>query len=199
MPFGKPIPGETPLEKEYLACLKTKGITTRSQLNKLEAENIRKVVVKYLSGSPTKKTAPFDFAWCLKLHKEMFGDAWTWAGVIRRRDLNIGIAFGQIEPSLYNLMGDLKFWAELPLIEQAARLHHKAVEIHPFENGNGRWSRMLANIWLNLNKHPLTNWPEETVGERSVIREEYIAAVQAADNGDYAAINELHRRFTSAS
>jgi Fic family protein len=32
------------------------------------------------------------------------------------------------------------------LLEQAMRIHHRTVNIHPFENGNGRWSRMLANI-----------------------------------------------------
>ena len=78
-------------------------------------------------------------------------------------------------------------------------LHHRSVSIHPFPNGNGRWSRMLANIWLRLNRQPYTLWPEGTVGEASVLRAAYLAALRAADAGDYDPLHELHRRFTQAS
>ena len=44
----------------------------------------------------------------------------------------------------------------IDLSEQAVLLHHRAVQIHPFENGNGRWSRLLANIWLKKHAHPIT-------------------------------------------
>ena len=70
------------------------------------------------------------------------------------------------------------------LLEQAVRLHHRAVRIHPFPNGNGRWARMLANIWLKRHGQPITAWPEETIGTRSVVRDEYLAAIRAADEGD---------------
>ena len=56
----------------------------------------------------------------------------------------------------------------------AVHLHHRAVQIHPFLNGNGRWARLLANILLKLHKAPLTEWPEEAIGATSVIREEYL-------------------------
>jgi Fic family protein len=62
-------------------------------------------------------------------------------------------------------------------------------------NGNGRWSRLLANIWLKLNKQPLTLWPEDAIGATSVIRDEYLAAVRAADGGNYASLIELHRQY----
>jgi Fic family protein len=82
------------------------------------------------------------------------------------------------------------------LIERAARLHHRAVQIHPFQNGNGRWSRMLANIMLKQDGSEPTLWPEQTVGTASVIRDEYLAAIRAADNHDYETLIRLHRRFT---
>ena len=56
-------------------------------------------------------------------------------------------------------------------------------------------SYILANIWLKLNKQPLTEWPEEVIGETSVIRDEYLTAIHAADSGDYAPLIELHRRY----
>jgi Fic family protein len=43
-------------------------------------------------------------------------------------------------------------------IEISARLHYRAVVIHPFLNGNGRWSRMLANIYLKQNELKPTKW-----------------------------------------
>jgi hypothetical protein len=50
------IPGETPIDP---TGLKDKGIRNRDQLNVVEAQNIRKVVVAYLSVKPTRKSAPF--------------------------------------------------------------------------------------------------------------------------------------------
>ena len=55
---------------------------------------------------------------------------------------------------------------------------------------------LLANVWLKRHGHAITEWPEETIGTRSVIREEYIAAVQAADLGNEELLIQLHRRFT---
>ena len=40
------------------------------------------------------------------------------------------------------------------VLEQAVLIHHRAVQIHPFRNGNGRWSRMLSNIWLRIPRLP---------------------------------------------
>jgi len=83
----------------------------------------------------------------------------------------------------------------MDLTEQATRLHHIAVEIHPFPNGNGRWGRMLTNIWLALHGSPIIGWPEEAIGTISPIRDQYIAALEAADNGDLEPFVEMHRRY----
>lgn len=79
----------------------------------------------------------------------------------------------------------------------ADHLHHLAGQIHPFPNGNGRWSRLLANIWLKVHKWPLTDWPEDAIGATSVIRDDYLAAVRAADSGDYSPLIELHRKYSA--
>ena len=42
---------------------------------------------------------------------------------------------------------------------------------------------------------PITEWPEETIGSRSVIRDEYLAAIRAADEGDEMPLIELHQRY----
>jgi Fic-DOC domain mobile mystery protein B len=192
-----PTPGETPIDD--LSGLKVKGISLRKELSALEAENIRKATQKYFVGRLTRKKARLDYAWLLRLHKEMFGDVWTWAGRLRGHDTNIGVSAQHIESMLFELLKDMEYWKKSPWSLQAAMLHHRAVSIHPFANGNGRWARMLANIWLRLNKQPHCVWPEETVGDTSVIRKEYLKTLHAADQGDYDPLQELHQRFTPAT
>lgn len=134
----KTLPGETPIDD--ISGLRIKGIATRPQLNAVEAENVLKATLKYLSSRPSRRSARFDVAWLLKLHREMFGDVWSWAGEIRACDLNIGIPFQQVRQELHVLADDLMTWREFKhdLVEQPTRLHFRAVRIHPFLNGNGR-------------------------------------------------------------
>ena len=128
----------------------------------------------------------------------MFGAVWKWAGKFRASDKNLGVQWAHIETSLHTLLANLSHWEreEMEFLEQAVLLHHRAVSIHPFENGNGRWARLLANIWLKLNDSPLTEWPETTVGSVSTIRSDYLTALRHADSGEYGPLRELHRRFT---
>ena len=191
------IEGETPIDD--VSGLIPKGIRSRAELNALEAENIRKAVLRYLAAKPSRRQAPFTLDWTYKLHKQMFGDVWRWAGTKRLTALNLGVPVHRIETDLQNVLDDLAFWREngaMDLTEQAARLHHRAVHIHPFLNGNGRWSRLLANIYLKHSGAPVTVWPEDTVGNASVIRGEYLTAIRAADGGDYQPLLELHRRYS---
>lgn len=191
------LPGETPIDD--VSGLKIKGIWTRSQLNDVEAKNITRAVIKYLARKPTRRSARFDLSWCLRLHKEMFGQVWKWAGQLRTCNLNFGVPFHHVEAQLYNLLADLPHWVEegAPLIEQATLLHHRAVFIHPFLNGNGRWARMLANIWLKLHGSQPTVWPEDVIGAESTIRAAYLTAIKQADEGDYEPLLALHREYTA--
>lgn len=191
------LPGETPIDD--ISGLKVKGVSTRGELIVLEAANIRKVLVKYLGKKPSRRSARFDYSWSLRLHREMFGDVWRWAGKTRTCDLNLGVPWQQVEQRLYTLLGNLAYreQGEMEMLAQAVLLHHEAVSIHPFMNGNGRWARMLANIWLKLHGQPVTLWPEEAVGGKSPVREEYLSVIQQADEGEYGPLTDLHRRFTA--
>ena len=192
-----PIDGETPIDPSHL---KDKAITTRGELNRAEAENVRKAIVKYLVAKPSRRSAPFDLSWFCRLHYEMFGDVWLWAGELRKTDLNIGVPWPQVSSRLMDLVSHLAFWKttrSFPFVEQAARLHYHAVAVHPFQNGNGRWARMLASIWLVRHGQAIIRWPEETMGTAGNVREEYLAALRVADQGDYEPLIELHRRFSA--
>ena len=197
-----PIEGETPIDPSGLKS-KFKWVTNRQELSEVEAENIRKPLTKYLTVKPNAKTASFTFGWCLGLHKEMYGKVWTWAGNLRNYNgQNLGMPCHQISESLAALLSDLENWTGygMDMLEQAVRLHHRSVFIHPFQNGNGRWSRLLANIWLRRNGLPVIDWPEPEMGCESSIRSEYIAALKTADHlDDYEPLIAIHRRYSGKS
>jgi Fic-DOC domain mobile mystery protein B len=178
------------------------NVKTRRQLFIAEARNISKAMTRYLAAVPSKRRAPFTLDWAYKLHSEMFGEVWDWAGKRRTIELNLGVPAYQIDQDLKNLLDDLAAWQEhksFSVIEQSVRLHHRAALIHPFRNGNGRWARMLANVWLKRWGYPPVKWPEQTIENESEIRKEYIAAVKNADRGDYDLLLELHERYIGTS
>jgi Fic-DOC domain mobile mystery protein B len=167
------------------------------QIYFFEARNITKATLKYLSSRPDSKLAPFSYPWLLDLHREMFGDVWSWAGVLRQTELSIGVKAYLVPTELKKLADDLEYWQHnktFDVFETASRLHHRAVQIHPFMNGNGGWSRMLANIYLKQHGHEPTQWNEALLSKENPHRAEYIEALKQADNGDYAPLIAMQSR-----
>ena len=161
---------------------------TMQEIYLYEAKNVTKATLKYLSAKPDKKLAPFTYEWLLTLHKNMFADVWDWAGKLRTVELSIGVNAYLVSTEIKKLVDDLEFWEKnksFDVIEIASRLHHRAVQIHPFLNGNGRWSRMLANIYLKQNNLEATRWNENLLSKENPHRNDYILALKKADNGDY--------------
>lgn len=115
------IPGETPID---VSGLKISGVSNREELAVVEAENVRQSIVKYFGGSLTRRTAKFDLTWMLKLHREMFGEVWKWAGETRTTDLNLGVPWHQVTTQLQDLCDNLTYWeSHWPdIVEQAAHL-----------------------------------------------------------------------------
>jgi fido (protein-threonine AMPylation protein) len=59
---------------------------------------------------PRPRQTPFDLTWARRLHREMFGQVWTWAGQFRTYNTNLGIDWQQIEAALQSLLEDLTTW-----------------------------------------------------------------------------------------
>lgn len=176
----------TPLAAEEKNGLKLKWITLRSELNEAEARNIAQAQLWLVSGA--KKDICSD-TFLRALHKKMFGDVWIWAGEYRTTERNIGVAPYQIPVKLMQLFDDVKFWIENKTYsnhEIAVRLHHKLVQIHPFPNGNGRVSRLMADLVLQRLEGKGLYWGDTNLVNVSEARSRYIEALRKADAGDYA-------------
>ena len=179
----------TPLDDISGLKLDTSKPYTIEEIYFYEAKNITQATLRYLSLLPDKKLAPFSFEWFLALHQEMFGEVWEWAGKLRQVELSIGVKAYLVSTEIKKLVDDLEFWEQnksFDVIEIASRIHHRAVQIHPFLNGNGRWSRMLANIYLKQNGLQPTKWNENLLSKENLQRDDYIKALKKADDGDYS-------------
>ena len=125
----------------------------------------------------------------------MFGNVWDWGGKFRQVELSIGIKAYKVPTALKELADDIAYWDKhktFDIYETATRIHHRAVQIHPYKNGNGRWSRMLANIYLRQNGSMPVKWQEDLLSKENPKRDEYILALKMADNGDYSSLIAMH-------
>ena len=64
-------------------------------------------------------------------------------------DKNIGVVAYLITTAVHSLLDDVRYWREHRTYapdEIAVRLHHRIVSVHPFPNGNGRHSRLMADL-----------------------------------------------------
>ena len=175
----------TPLTPEEKNGLKLKWITLRSELNETEARNIAQAQL-WLASNKKKDVCSDTFL--RKLHKKMFCDVWIWAGEYRTTERNIGVAPYQIPMKLMQLFDDLNFWIDNKTYsnhEIAVRLHHKLVQIHPFPNGNGRVSRLMADLVLRKLEGKTLYWGDTNLVDVSEVRRKYIDALRKADAGDY--------------
>jgi Fic-DOC domain mobile mystery protein B len=179
--------GQTPLDPEQINGLKIKTISTQRQLNEFEQTNINEALKWLNSKRKIKDVLSEEFM--IQLHKRMLGMVWKWAGQLRRTETNIGIDWTRISMELRVLVDDANFWVEhqtyLPE-EIAIRFKHRLVSIHCFPNGNGRHSRIMADLIalhvFGLNKF---SWGHSSLVDSSEQRKMYLNALKLADNGDF--------------
>jgi len=178
--------GTTPLDPAESEGLLLTHITTRGELNRWEQNNILEAV-KWLEREQPTDILNEGFA--RELHGMMFGRVWDWAGKFRKTDRNLGVPWPRIATDLHNLFEDAKAWTGSGQNDSglhAVQLHHRMVSIHPFPNGNGRHSRLMADLFLtNILRCPRLSWGGGKLATKGEVRRRYIAALQAADQSDY--------------
>ena len=194
----EPIPGQTPIDPSHLLAWLKPIIRTRAALDIAEADNIRRAMLKYLAGRRVRIVSG-RLALLMRVHKDMLGRVWKYAGRLRTENLNLGLNYPLIQPALQDMLYDLEEWNKsgMDFIEQAAMLHYRCVAIHPFLGGNGRWARLMANIYLRQHSQPIVDWPDTRLAD-SDIRTEYITAIKKADLGYFDELIEMHRRFSAS-
>ncbi|WP_099024087.1 Fic family protein [Mycolicibacterium palauense] len=151
--------GETPLPDDELAALlpnaaQTLGApVTRAAVYDLEQAIQEQVAEELLTAALEGSLQPSELLtdYFLKdLHACLYRDIWTWAGKWRTHDVNIGVAYEQIAVDLRNSLGTVLYrwentddWTphELGIVA-----HAETVRIHPFVDGNGRTTRLLADL-----------------------------------------------------
>lgn len=198
-PAGAATPdGATPLDEDELEGLIPSHIATQQQLNEWEQTNI---LAALRWAQPTRRREPksvltMDFA--EELHRRMFDQTWKWAGKFKRTLKNIGVPPEIARLSLRERLADAAYWHDAQSFspdEIAARLHHAAVSVHPWPNGNGRWSRQLADSYLHAKRCALFTWGGEgDLGAVSDLRRDYLTALRAADNGNFTPLLQFVRR-----
>ncbi|APZ45170.1 cell filamentation protein Fic [Polaribacter reichenbachii] len=179
--------GQTPLDEEEKEGLKIKSITTQREHNEFEQLNIEKAV-EWIIKTNSKPENILTEKFIKNLHKKMYADVWKWAGEFRKTDKNIGIKWTLIAIELKNLFDDTKFWIENKTFspdEIAIRFKHRIVSIHCFPNGNGRHSRLMADIIMeSIFAKEIFSWHKSNMVKADETRKKYIIALRTADNGD---------------
>lgn len=189
--------GQTPLNEEEKEGLKIKSITTLGELDEFEQLNIEKAV-EWTIHTNLKSEKILTEKFIKDLHKKMYGDVWKWAGEFRKSDKNIGIKWMQIGVELKNLIDDTKYWIANNTFspeEISIRFKHRIVAIHCFPNGNGRHSRMMADIIIeSIFDKELFSWHNSNMVNADETRKEYITALRKADNGNINPLIEFARK-----
>ena len=190
-------PGATPLDPDEAKGLIPSHITTQSQLNEWEKSNILEAE-KWTHRQKFKLNEIVKIEFVKKLHERMFKNTWKWAGLFRQSNKNIGVDWPIVSAQLKILLDDLNYQIinkTYGLDELTARFHHRLVLIHPFPNGNGRHARLLSDIILLSQGEKRFSWGDNTLlANASEIRNQYIAALRAADKFNYKPLLDFVRK-----
>jgi Fic-DOC domain mobile mystery protein B len=186
--------GATPIDPDEAEGLLLTHITTLSELDRWEQDNI---IMALAWLERTKPREILNEKFIKELHRHMFSNVWKWAGHFRQSNKNIGGPWYQISAGLKNLFDDAHLWIEMgdeSPDEIAVRFHHRLVSVHPFPNGNGRHARLMTDLLLeNILDCPRFTWGSEDLSRSGNARQRYISALHAADGQKYKPLLEFVR------
>lgn len=182
------INGQTPLDEDEKEGLLIPTIATRGELDEFEQQNIEQAVQWTLKRS-FKQEEIFTEDFIKEVHERMYGEVWAWAGEFRRTNKNIGVDKWQVPLELKALLDDVIYWINNKVYEPdelAVRFKHRLVSIHCFPNGNGRHSRLMADIIIQkVFKFPVFSWGAGGLVHVGDARKKYLDGIRVADHGDY--------------
>ena len=179
--------GQTPLDEDEKEGLLIKSVATRGELDEFEQQNIEDAIQWSLTRK-FKSEQILSETFILALHKRMYKNVWRWAGEYRKTNKNIGVDKLEISMALRSLIDDASYWLENNVYEPdefALRFKHRLVSIHCFPNGNGRHSRMIADIIIEkIYQLPVFSWGSKSLADENDSRKKYLIAIRKADKGN---------------
>jgi Fic-DOC domain mobile mystery protein B len=177
----------TPLSEEERRGLLL-PVLTRAELNREEAANISQAMSwLFFSRRRLRPESVTHEAWLKRLHGRMYNQVWAWAGQYRTSERNLGVPYWQVRMDMHNLEADARAWlADTSTTrygndECAIRFGYQLVLIHPFPNGNGRWSRLASDALIVALGGSRFTWGRASLTEAGQLRRSYITALQTAD------------------
>lgn len=127
----------------------------------------------------------------VQLHEMLFAGIRTRAGALRRTGLNIGVDPHTISTELYTAFGNLGYQASEMLLtarQLVVAAHAELVRIHPFSDGNGRVTRLMADLVFAAAQH----LPHAQEYDWDLDKTEYIRLLRAYDiNRDPVPLSEF--------
>ncbi|HZJ36098.1 MAG TPA: mobile mystery protein B [Gillisia sp.] len=191
-----PKDGQTGLDDDEKEGLRITTITTHAELDEYEQLNIEKAI-EWTIPKRFKADDLLTEDFIKLLHKKMLNDVWKWAGEFRRTKKNIDVDWIQIGINLRMLLDDTRIWIAnkvYPPEEIAIRFKHRLVSIHCFPNGNGRHSRIMADLIIEkIFNEPIFTWGNFTMLKADETRQHYIKALKEADHGNIGPLIEFSR------
>ena len=168
------------------------GITDEETLHNAEFEGFLMAEILF-----TEKLTPktkFSVKYICDIHRTALKELYSFAG--RFRSVNIskgGFVFpaGRFIPDSMRIFEE-EILSQLPdhytsqqaLIKDIAKVHGELLFIHPFREGNGRTSRILANLRARKQGYPGLNF-------KTIDFNEYIIAVQQVARKDYSRMEQI--------
>jgi Fic-DOC domain mobile mystery protein B len=192
------IEGQTPLDDDEKEGLLIDTVTTRQELDEFEQQNIERAV-EWTIQRKFKADYILSEEFVRELHKKMFGEVWSWSGTFRKTIKSFGVPAETIGIELRQLVDDCKFWIQNKTYgedEIAIRFKHRIVQIHCFANGNGRHSRLMADIIIShIFNAPVFTWGGKIdLVHQGESRTAYLAALKKADGGDIKPLIKFSRK-----
>jgi len=138
-------------------------------------------------------------------HLEWLAPVYSWAGRYRTVNLEkdgypfaaanrIHLLMEQYERQVLAVHTPCHQFDEARLLEALAVSHVEFIVIHPFREGNGRISRVLATLMALQ-----AGWPPLDFSRLVENRQEYFAAIQHGHAGNYEPIRQIFSKVLQAS
>ena len=162
-----------------------------------EEETIGFINAQVIFTKKLSKTTKFNEKYIQDIHRVALSHIYPFAGIYRK--VNLSKAGHHFLPYNFIQMGmnyfEQEFLLKLPsdyedekkLIEDIAIVHCELIHIHPFREGNGRTSRIFADLMANRAGYPsleLDKFRKENYSK-------YIEALNNGDDKDYSGMIKI--------